>query len=198
MISYYDTPNSLGAWDVIFFLLTARRVKESDVWAASTSNQSERMPEFHNVHMLLVFQGIESVLSPHSLDVQYEANSLDSHLIIEGSSISTIEEYSAICSELKCAGKINVSQFKLMMGETPVRNYAHMHESGPIAPFSKLPLGSRFKYLDNTVPGVWVKLAGDGCIAEWDDSQIDTNWVGQKVVSLNEAGDTHIPVQVVA
>lgn len=55
--------------------------------------------------------------------------------------------------------------------------------------FYKLSLGTRFKYKDTDVDYTWVKLSDDGTIAKWDDSQIDTNWVGQSICCFKDNDD---------
>jgi len=55
-------------------------------------------------------------------------------------------------------------------------------------PFSRICLGTRFRYDPDKYPEVdtvWVKI-GHNEIAEWDASQIDTNWVGQRICCFSD------------
>jgi hypothetical protein len=54
-------------------------------------------------------------------------------------------------------------------------------------PFDILPLGARFRYEDPS-SNVWVKIDLN-TIAEWDASQMDTNWVGQRVRCFTTGDD---------
>lgn len=58
-------------------------------------------------------------------------------------------------------------------------------------PFDILPLGARFMY-DEEKHGpqnrVWVKI-DINIIAEWDDTQVDTNWVGQQICCFTDRDD---------
>lgn len=53
------------------------------------------------------------------------------------------------------------------------------------APFNKLALGVKFRYIHPHVEKTWVKI-GHNEIAEWDESQAVTNWVGQQICSFAE------------
>ena len=57
--------------------------------------------------------------------------------------------------------------------------------------FSQLALGTRFRYLDDPKKRVYVKIGViplAGCVAEWDENNIDTTWIGQHVFCLNNNG----------
>jgi hypothetical protein len=51
------------------------------------------------------------------------------------------------------------------------------------ASFKKLCLGAKFQY--EAGQKTWVKV-GANTIAEWDESQLDTNWVGQQICCFAE------------
>jgi len=56
--------------------------------------------------------------------------------------------------------------------------------------FNIIPLGTRFRYDSRKydLKSLWVKISANE-IAEWDESQIETNWVGQKVCSYCDNDD---------
>lgn len=54
--------------------------------------------------------------------------------------------------------------------------------------FSKLALGSRFKYDDDDT-NVWVKIDSRGTIAKWQDEFATASWIGQPICCLNDTGD---------
>jgi len=53
-----------------------------------------------------------------------------------------------------------------------------------VSSFRMLALGTRFTYAGHDK--VWVKLSNDGTIAEWDDANINTGWLGQSICCLND------------
>ena len=50
--------------------------------------------------------------------------------------------------------------------------------------FSKLAIGTRFKYPNGE--STWVKIDLCGTIAKWEDEQICSSWIGQPICSLND------------
>ena len=59
--------------------------------------------------------------------------------------------------------------------------------------FSDLALGTRFKYIkDNKV---WVKISAT-TIAEWDEGEKASNWIGQQICCFNEYNITNVFVNV--
>lgn len=66
-----------------------------------------------------------------------------------------------------------------------------------VARYRDLALGTRFKYIDEGIDSVWVKLSNDGTIAKWEDKNIDTRWIGQSICCLNEDGDMFQTVEIV-
>ena len=54
--------------------------------------------------------------------------------------------------------------------------------------FSCLCLGAKFKYADPGIDRVWVKI-GHNEIAAWDESQLDTDWVGQQICCFADNDD---------
>lgn len=52
-----------------------------------------------------------------------------------------------------------------------------------IVSFNILPLGTRFKYTE--IDKIFVKI-DINTVAEWNESQIETNWIGQRVMSAFE------------
>lgn len=64
--------------------------------------------------------------------------------------------------------------------------------------FSKLALGTRFRYINTGNIGkkrLWVKI-GANTIAEWDEAQKTDNWIGQRICCFTDTFDTDIDVIV--
>lgn len=59
--------------------------------------------------------------------------------------------------------------------------------------FNKLALGTKFKYAKENK--VWVKIDAN-TIAEWDESEKASNWIGQRICCFNENDITNIYVDV--
>jgi len=59
--------------------------------------------------------------------------------------------------------------------------------------FSDLALGTKFKYVKDN--NIWVKISGT-TIAEWDENEKTSNWIGQQICCFNEHNITNIYVNV--
>lgn len=55
-----------------------------------------------------------------------------------------------------------------------------------IKPFKKLPLGTRFQYIEAGKRKTWVKIGCDR-IAEWDETKKNEEWMGQLICSFGES-----------
>ena len=53
-----------------------------------------------------------------------------------------------------------------------------------VSSFKLLALGARFRY--QVGEKEWVKLSNDGTIAEWDDRNKCSGWLGQSICCFNE------------
>jgi len=63
-----------------------------------------------------------------------------------------------------------------------------------VIPFSQLCLGGKFMYIPaiKDHERVYVKISNHragGCVAEWDDKNITSGWIGQGIYSLNDTGE---------
>ena len=66
-----------------------------------------------------------------------------------------------------------------------------------MVPFSKLALGTRFKYdIESVREHAYVKI-GHNEVAEWDDSKATVGWVAQGIYSFDEDDKLDTPVIVV-
>lgn len=63
-----------------------------------------------------------------------------------------------------------------------------------IAKFSTLALGTRFKYMNHD--RLYVKLSHN-TVAEWNDAQIDTSWIGQGIFSAWEKDNEDFEVVII-
>ena len=61
--------------------------------------------------------------------------------------------------------------------------------------FTRLALGTRFKYRSKDQK-IFVKL-GFNKVAEWDNSQIETAWIGQGIFSASDGNPEDLSVIVV-
>ena len=69
-----------------------------------------------------------------------------------------------------------------------------MNQNTKICDFNKLALGTRFRYINGEK--TFVKIRHD-LIAEWNESQIDTSWVGQGIFSAKENQNDYLEVEVI-
>lgn len=69
-----------------------------------------------------------------------------------------------------------------------------MNQNKKTCDFNKLALGTRFRYINGTK--VFVKIAYN-TIAAWDESQIDTHWVGQGIYSARDHEDDELVVEII-
>jgi len=69
---------------------------------------------------------------------------------------------------------------KAQYKEKPMEKY----QQPRVCLFSKLALGAKFRYKGGHKT-TWVKI-GANLIAEWDENQIDTAWIGQQVCCFHD------------
>lgn len=67
-----------------------------------------------------------------------------------------------------------------------------------IMKFIDLPLGARFKYLNDSQNLQWIKISHGGSIAEYREDLMDKKWPGQAVYKITENDSEVRTIQVEA